>query len=323
MKEGTCRLQFRGVRGSIPTPATAIDVEKKLRYALRQASAEDLKDDVSIDRFIQQLPFHVKGCVGGNSACLQLTIDDKNIIFDAGSGCYPLAQEWMGGPFGKGQGRAYWFMTHTHIDHIFGLPMFSPLYIPGNHFTFHFPLPDLRERFCRQQHADFFPVAFEDLGSTIDFVDLGETPVFQLDENIKISWLLNDHPGKSFSYRIDYKDISIVFSTDAEYKDLSPKTLDPVIEFFHGVDLLIFDAQYAFTESVEFKRDWGHSSSFVGIDLALDAEVKRLLLFHHEPRFDDFKLVQIVEQARQYLKNCEPNSQLEIMLAYEGLTFDF
>ena len=81
---------------------------------------------------------------------------------------------------------------------------------------------------------------FEALASTIDFVDLSDKPVYKLDENITISWLENDHPGRSFSYRVDYKDTSIVFSTDAEYKDLSPQTLDPVIEFFHGVDLLIF-----------------------------------------------------------------------------------
>ena len=84
----------------------------------------------------------------------------------------------------------------------------------------------------------------------------------------------------------------VVFSTDAEYKDISFKAMSPVIEFFKGADVLIFDAQYVFTDAVQMKRDWGHSSSFVGIDLALDAEVDTLLLFHHDPMHTDATLLQ-------------------------------
>ena len=87
---------------------------------------------------------------------------------------------------------------------------------------------------------------------------------------------------------------------------------------FKGADVLIFDAQYVFTDAVQMKRDWGHSSSFVGIDLALDAEVDTLLLFHHDPMHTDATLLQNLNQARQYLVNMEPGSKLNIDLAYEG-----
>ena len=77
---------------------------------------------------------------------------------------------------------------------------------------------------------------------------------------------------------------------------------------------MIFDAQYAFTESVEMKRDWGHSSSFVGIDLALDAEVKKLALFHHEPTFDDFKLIHNLDRAKLYSRKNGGDEDLELFL---------
>ena len=141
-------------------------------------------------------------------------------------------------------------------------------------------------------------------------------------DNIKISWLENDHPGRSFSYRIEYNNKVLIFSTDAEYKDLSFQNLQPVMEFFKNADVLIFDAQYAFTESVKLKRDWGHSSPYVGIDLALDSNVKKLYLFHHEPNFDDFKLYRTLEHARKYLKNLGIRDELTIELAQEGVIIE-
>ena len=138
-----------------------------------------------------------------------------------------------------------------------------------------------------------------------------------------MSWLENDHPGRSFSYRVEYQGHVVVLSTDAEYKTLDPAVLNPVLSFFSDADVLIFDAQYGFTESVQLKRDWGHSSSFVGVDLALDAGVKKLALFHHEPTSDDFFLVEVLKKAQTYLKNIEPDSGLEIILAHEGLVLGF
>ena len=199
--------------------------------------------------------------------------------------------------------------------------MFGPLYIPGNKFHFISPIEDLEPRFKRYYHPHFFPVPFQALGSTIDFIVLKENQCYELGD-VKVYWLSNDHPGASYSYRIEYKDKVVVFSTDAEYKQLSFQALKPVENFFKNADVLIFDAQYAFTESVAMKRDWGHSSSMVGIDLALDAEVKKLPLFHHDPTFSDEKLENNLIQAKKYLQNMEPGSNLKVDLAVEGTIID-
>ena len=314
-------VQLRGVRGSIPTPSSSGDIEQKLRKALDLATEEDIKSPQAIDNFVSGLPRHIKGCVGGNSTCVQITIGDRELFFDAGSGCYAMAKDLLKGKFGRGKGEALWFIPHTHHDHLVGLPMFAPLYIPGNRFSFLSSYKDLRDRFVRFYASEFFPVPFEGLASTIEFIDLNGQSEMVVDDDIRISWIENDHPGRSFSYRVDYDGGAVVLSTDAEYKDLSPKALNPVIDFFSGADVLIFDAQYAFTDSVKSKRDWGHSSPFVGIDLALDADVETLVLFHHEPNTDDFTLVEEAEKANTYLKAVEPQAKLKVVLGYEGSVF--
>jgi len=314
-------VQLRGVRGSIPTPVSSKDIESKLRRVLEQAKPEDISSSEAIDEFVSGLPNHLRGCVGGNSTCIQVTIGDRQIFFDAGSGCCEMAKDLFKIEFGRGKGEAKWFFTHTHHDHLVGLPMFGPLYVPGNIFSFHSPYPDLKDRFKRYYASEFFPVPFESLASTVEFIDLTGKNEIIIDGDIRVTWLENDHPGQSFSYRVDYGGSSVILSTDAEYKDLSPKVLKPVIDFFSGADVLIFDAQYAFTECVELKRDWGHSSQFVGIDLALDAQVKQLILFHHEPTSDDFRLVEDAEKSKKYLKTMDPDSEMEVLLGIEGMTF--
>jgi ribonuclease BN (tRNA processing enzyme) len=311
-------VRLHGVRGSIPTPTSSSEIEGKIRSALSKATPDDIKDDVSISSFLGGLEKVEKGCIGGNSTCIQITIGEHELFFDAGSGCFAMAKTLFGGPFGRGQGEAHWFFTHTHHDHIVGLPMFGPIYIPGNKFHFVSPISNLYERLVRFQHFDFFPVPFDSFGSTIEFVDMSQIGTYQIGEDVFVSWLANDHPGTSFSYRIEHQGRVVVFSTDAEYKNISFKAMSPVIEFFKDADVLIFDAQYVFTDAVQMKRDWGHSSSFVGIDLALDAEVDTLLLFHHDPMHTDSTLLQNLNQARQYLVNMEPGSKLNIDLAYEG-----
>ena len=322
MAEQPFQVHFRGVRGSIPTPARSNDIEAKLRYALAAAKPEDLESSESIEQFIGDLPMHVRSTIGGNSACLEMTIGGHRLMFDGGSGCFNVGRDWMQQEFGQGKGQAHVFITHTHLDHIMGLPMFSPLYVPGNQFSFYSPHGDLKKRLSGQQLPEYFPVSFESLGSSIEFIDLSDTKTIEID-GIKVSWLENDHPGRSFSYRVEYQGHVVVLSTDAEYKTLDPAVLNPVLSFFSDADVLIFDAQYGFTESVQLKRDWGHSSSFVGVDLALDAGVKKLALFHHEPTSDDFCLVEVLKKAQTYLKNIEPDSGLEIILAHEGLVLGF
>ena len=129
------------------------------------------------------------------------------------------------------------------------------------------------------------------------------------------------HPGQCFAYRVDYKGKSVVYATDAEYKKLGSSDLKPAVEFFQDADLLIFDSMYTFSEGLE-KEDWGHSSTFIGVDLALEANVKQIAFFHHEPTYSDFKLMDIFRQTEKYLKLVAPKQELKMFLSYEGLSVD-
>jgi len=313
-------VTFRGVRGSIGTPLSTEQIEEKLAMALERAQPEDLKDASSRQAFIETLPIEIRGCFGGNTSCVQIEVGGEQLIFDAGTGIRALGQDLMTGEFGKGRGQGHIFFTHTHWDHIQGLPFFAPLYIHGNGFTFYSPYDNLKERLEGQQFHEYFPVPFRAYSAKVHFSDLSDKVKCQIGD-VKITWMEMCHPGRSFAYRIEYDGRSVVYATDAEYKSLRKEELQPYVDFFQDADLLIFDSMYTFGEGLE-KRDWGHSSTFIGVDLAVDAHVKKIAFFHHEPRYSDFKLIDIFAQTKKYLKPIAPESKLDMFLAYEGLTVD-
>jgi ribonuclease BN (tRNA processing enzyme) len=120
---------------------------------------------------------------------------------------------------------------------------------------------------------------------------------------IKIRPLPLRHPGGSFSYRFDFPDgRSMVYATDGEYpsREMSDAKFQEFIEFFRHTDLLIFDAQYTFPEAEIAKADWGHSSANIGVEMAVEAEVRHLVLFHHEPSSDDLEIYHKLLAARKY-----------------------
>ena len=320
MTENVFKVNFHGVRGSIPSPLTPDEVEEKLLRACQKVQPEDLKDENSIRDFVSSLPNEIKGTFGGNSSCVSMEVNGERLIFDAGSGIRMLGQSLMGCEFGRGQGKANLFFSHTHWDHILGIPFFAPFYIKGNQFTINSPLPDIRERLEVQQKPEYFPIPFSIYASDIDFMVL-ENKIERKIGDLTVTWKSMYHPGQCYAYRVDCGGKSVVYATDAEYKKLGSGDLKPVVEFFKDVDLLIFDSMYTFSEGLK-KEDWGHSSTLVGVDLAVEANVKKIAFFHHEPTYSDFKLADIFKQTEKYLKLVAPKQDLKMLLSHEGLTID-
>ena len=114
----------------------------------------------------------------------------------------------------------------------------------------------------------------------------------------------------------------MVYSTDAEHKKEAEDDHYRFLDFFDRADLLIFDAQYDFLDSVDARENWGHSSNLLGVELALRAGVRRLCLFHHEHTLHDEELDRFLEDTRRYLAILEESSTMEVRLAYDGLVME-
>jgi len=320
MEKNQFRVTFRGVRGSIPTPSTADQIQDKLLKALELVRPDDLKDAVTRQAFVQSLPVEVRGCFGGNSSCVEVSLDGEHLVFDCGSGFRELGLAWMKCEFSRGQGQAHIFLSHTHWDHILGVPFFVPFYVRGNRFTIYSPLEDIGYRLEQQQAKEYFPVPFSAFSSDVQFQVLQGITECKVGD-ARITWKPMYHPGKSFAYRVEYMGKTLVYATDAEYKRLGKEDLKPAVDFFRDADLLIFDSQYTFSEGLE-KEDWGHSSTFIGVDLAVEANVKKIAFYHHEPTYSDFKLADIFRQTEKYLKLVGPKNSLQMVLAAEGESID-
>jgi phosphoribosyl 1,2-cyclic phosphodiesterase len=278
-----------------------------LHYAVK----EGLNDENNIPAFVESLPWRLAKTAGGDSTCVEIMAGDNLLIFDAGTGIRPLGLSLMGRSKGAPI-KASVLLSHTHWDHICGLPFFIPGYIPSNEITIFGVHDNLEQRIKGQQVPSYFPVP---LGLGYKFRQLSTGEKFAIGD-VQVETLPLKHPGDSYGYRVTYDGKTAVFATDAEYKDLGSSAQKPFIDFFRGADVLIFDSQYTMVENVE-KENWGHSNTMTGIDMAVEAGVKQLVFTHHEPAYNDAKLWDILEKAKEYLEIS--GGGVELTLAYEGL----
>jgi phosphoribosyl 1,2-cyclic phosphodiesterase len=313
-------VRFWGTRGSLPTPLGHGAVRAKIRDALLAAREHDLTTTEAIDGFIDRdLPFSVSGTFGGNTSCIEIvTGGDEYLLCDLGTGVrefgnHILAQHGPARPHCFNE-----FLSHLHWDHIMGFPYFAPAYIAGNRIRIHGCHKSMRKAMLGQQSALYFPVPFEFLGATIEFVELKPGVEYQV-AGFSVTAFKQSHGGDSYGYRFSRDDKSIVYSTDCEHKAPILDAAYPFVEFFRNADLLIFDGMYSLADAVSVKEDWGHSSNIIGVELAQLAGAKRLVLFHHEPVCDDATIERVSGETTRYEEISRNGHKVEIFSAYDGL----
>jgi phosphoribosyl 1,2-cyclic phosphodiesterase len=290
------RLKFWGTRGSISVPGCG-----SLRY-------------------------------GGNTTCIEVRADGEIIVLDAGSGIRSLGIaleiEFQEQPI-----KLSLLITHAHWDHIQGLPFFAPAYDKKNEIRVRgYDGIDMSfgKIMAEPMKAPFFPIAMRELSARIDIKKLTEME-FSFGK-VQVRARFVNHPGVCAGYRLFTSAGSIAFLPDhepyqflhsARDSDMSPEEKKKIaeeeriglVDFLQGSDILILDAQYTDAE-YESHAGWGHGSVSSAVLLALDAKVRRLLLFHHDPSHDDTMLDAMVDHARRLIR--ERGQDLEVDGAREG-----
>jgi len=253
-------IKYYGVRGSLPTPG-----KTTVKY-------------------------------GGNTTCISLEIDEYQLIVDGGSGLRILGNDLMKTVFSKGQGKAIFFWSHLHWDHIMGFPFFIPNFIPGNAFV-HYGSEKVETILKRQQDGITFPVEFDKMPSQHTFKVLKPDSVIKLGK-ISITTAPLQHPGGGYAYKFMYQDKSLVIANDFEQPE---QGLDPgLLKLCQGADILIHDAQYTNEEYSKGRKGWGHSTWQKAVELAKVSKIKKLHLFHHDQlHADSFLEQKILLPARK------------------------
>ncbi len=276
------RLKFWGVRGSIPTPGPGT-----VRY-------------------------------GGNTSCVEVRHGEDIIILDAGTGLRALGRALLA-EFGSRPLHLTLLLTHTHWDHIHGLPFFAPIYQPHCRLRI-LGCEGAREglvaALTAQMESSYFPVPFARVPGNIEIEEFRELN-FNVG-SVSIRALRAHHPGFCVGYRLFAPDALIAFFPDAEPRAGGQDR--EMIDFVRDADLLVLDAQY---DRAEYQQHvgWGHGCVEDAVALALQARVRRLCLFHHDPDHDDRTLDAFVRQARRQV--ARGKFPLKVDAAREGAVIRF
>jgi phosphoribosyl 1,2-cyclic phosphodiesterase/CheY-like chemotaxis protein len=295
------RLTFWGVRGSIPSPGPGT-----VRY-------------------------------GGNTSCVEVRAGGEIIILDAGTGLRPLGRALMA-EFQDRPLNLTLLLTHTHWDHIQGLPFFRPIYEPRCRLRilgYEGARRGLVNVLSSQMESPYFPVLFDELPGNVQIEELKDL-AFHVGPVRVQAWFAN-HPGICVGYRLDTDEGALAFFPDNEpptrphqppldraadrraAEAFAREQDEKMIGFLRGVDALILDSQFD-TEEYRHHVGWGHGCVDYAVTLAVRAGVKQLFLFHHDPDHDDAKVDSMVAEARKLVAS--QNAVLDVDAAREGLTVE-
>lgn len=257
---------------------------------------------------------------GGNTTCVEITLSSgRTVIIDAGTGIRRLGDALMAR---SDELDLVLLMTHIHWDHVLGFPFFGPVFRKSTRIVvdgFSRGVHGLRQVFCDRLVDGTWPVRFEDLAARIE---PGQTPAegpLELDGTLIRSHQLQ-HPQGGVGFRFTEGASSFVFLTDNELTDEGwvGSCFDDFVGFCRGADLLIHDCQYL-PEEMEMRRGWGHSDVESVARLAGEAEVKNLVLFHHDPWRTDEGVVSLVGRCREVIDRA--GSRIPVDAARENSTF--
>ena len=254
-------LRFWGARGSLPAPGPAT-----VRY-------------------------------GGNTLCVELRCGPNLVILDAGSGLRTLGAVLAAAPRPVDTDI---LLSHTHLDHICGLPFFAPMYDPqarirfwGGHLA---PPAGIADALARSWQAPLMPSIDAEFRAQLTFHDFAAGDELKLRPRLRVGTAALRHPGNSIGYRIGWRGAHICYLTDTEHPQ---DGLDQdLVRFAAGADVMIYDASYTEAE-YRTRVGWGHSTWEAGVRLADAAAVRQLVLFHHDPSHDDAAMDAIAEAAAQ------------------------
>ncbi|MDA7823088.1 MBL fold metallo-hydrolase [Opitutales bacterium] len=271
-------LKFWGTRGSIPCPG----------------------------------PSTVK--YGGNTTCFEFTCGGKRIIIDAGTGIRLLGKKIM-----LEEGNlldADLFFTHTHMDHIQGLPFFAPLYNPNSNVRMNaghlvednYDLQGIIGTMLMKDPV--FPVPSALIEKACEFNDYDCGKVFELDGGSVIKTAPLNHPNGACGYRIEFAGKVVAICTDTEH--FEGRIDDNVVELAKDADVMVYDAAYTDDEYPNFKG-WGHSTWQEAIKVAEAANVSQTFLFHHDPSHDDDRMDEIAKAAAEVRSSVRPAVEGEVI----------
>ena len=250
---------------------------------------------------------------GGNTACIELIQGDQLLIVDAGTGILNLSTEQI-----KTRSRFNILLTHLHFDHIQGLGFFKPMFNPASEIHIYGPASNLRSlqyRLNRYLSPPLFPVHYRDLPCKIELHEISHSQFEISGLHIESNYV--SHPGPTVGYRISNGKSIFTYLPDHE-PVIEGKNWNRGLEWISGMhlawhaDLLIHDSQYT-TEEYQTKTGWGHCTMDDAIKFASLAEVKKLLLFHHDPHHTDSYLESMYHEI-----NHENSTGFKINLAREG-----
>jgi len=284
------KFRFWGVRGSIPSPGP-----RTVRY-------------------------------GGNTTCIEVRSDDGTlIVLDAGTGLYALAQDLMARRAREGgEVDANIFITHSHWDHIHGLPFFTPLFVKGSRVCLHGARDPasgkgIEHVMAVQLQNSYFPVSEERMDATIAYQTLGIGQPHQVGD-ARIDNVVMNHPVTNLGYRVSCGGRSLFFTGDHEhFTDPLPEDVRRQHEIdaaMAGVDALIVDCSYTI-EEYPARQGWGHGTFDGALEMALRVGARALYCTHHEPTRSDDELEAVFAQALARWR--DRLGSLRVVLAHEGL----